>query len=131
MSGSVGADLVEVDRIRRAMENPRFLREFFTEGEREYFSKKKHPEQSVAGVWAAKEAFSKALGTGFREFGLREVEVLRTPLGQPQIHLQGRAAERYSGLQITVSISHTAFQAMAVVYLSCEKKDKGEKTCTR
>ena len=131
MSGSVGADLVEVDRIRRAMENPRFLRAFFTEGEREYFSKKKHPEQSVAGVWAAKEAFSKALGTGFREFGLREVEVLRTPLGQPQIHLHGRAAKRYSGLQITVSISHTAFQAMAVVYLSCEEKDKGEKTCTR
>ena len=131
MSGSVGVDLVEVDRIRRAMENPRFLREFFTEEERKFFSLKKHPEQSVAGVWAAKEAFSKAIRTGFRAFGLREVEVLRTPVGQPWIRLHGRAAERYGGLQISVSISHTAYQAVAVVYLSCENENEGERRCSR
>ena len=64
MNGSVGMDLAEISRIRKAMENPRFLLEFFTENERAYITARHTPEQSAAGAWAAKEAFSKAMGTG-------------------------------------------------------------------
>ena len=65
------------------MENPRFLVEFFTEAERSYILARHTPEQSAAGAWAAKEAFSKAVGTGVRGWSLREVEVLHDPLGRP------------------------------------------------
>ena len=59
MNGSVGMDLAEISRIRKAMENPRFLLEFFTKNERAYITARHTPEQSAAGAWAAKEAFSK------------------------------------------------------------------------
>ena len=75
MNSSVGVDIVEVERIRQAMENPRFLREFFSQEEREYFAGKFYPEQSAAGAYAAKEAFAKAVGTGILGFGLQEVSV--------------------------------------------------------
>ena len=61
MKNSIGTDLAEVARIRKAMENPRFLVEFFTEAERSYILARHTPEQSAAGAWAAKEAFSKAV----------------------------------------------------------------------
>ena len=64
MKNSIGTDLAEVARIRKAMENPRFLVEFFTEAERSYILARHTPEQSAAGAWAAKEAFSKAVGQG-------------------------------------------------------------------
>lgn len=82
MNGSVGMDLAEISRIRKAMENPRFLLEFFTENERAYITARHTPEQSAAGAWAAKEAFSKAVGTGVRGWSLREVEVAARSIGE-------------------------------------------------
>lgn len=115
MTGSVGIDLAEVARIRKAMENPRFLEEFFTGEERAYITARHTPEQSAAGAWAAKEAFSKAVGTGVRGWSLREVEVLHDPLGKPYIRLHGRAAEQFSEYAFSLSISHTDTMAAAVV----------------
>ena len=103
MNGSVGMDLAEISRIRKAMENPRFLLEFFTENERAYITARHTPEQSAAGAWAAKEAFSKA------------VEVLHDPLGQPVLRLHGRAAQQFSDYAFSLSISHTDTMAAAVV----------------
>ena len=120
MENSVGVDIVDVERIRRAMENPRFLAEFFSPEERAYFAGKYHPEQSAAGVYAAKEAFSKAVGTGIRNFALREVAVIHTELGQPFFDLTGRAAELYGGWQFSLSISHPVTQAVAFVLASHE-----------
>ena len=115
MKGSVGMDLAEISRIRKAMENPRFLLEFFTENERAYITARHTPEQSAAGAWAAKEAFSKAVGTGVRGWSLREVEVLHDPLGQPVLRLHGRAAQQFSDYAFSLSISHTDTMAAAVV----------------
>lgn len=115
MKSSVGIDLAEVERIRRAMENPRFLREFFTEEEQAYIGSRPCPEQSAAGSWAAKEAFSKAVGTGVRGWSLREVGVVHDPLGRPALCLSGRAAMLFSEYEFSLSISHTDAMAAAVV----------------
>ena len=112
-----GVDLVEVDRIRRSLENPRFLRRFFGERERLWLEAKGCPPHSVAANFCAKEAFSKALGTGVRGFALREVELLRDELGAPCFHLSGRARElaQAKGLIFSVSVSHTRELALAFV----------------
>ena len=110
MNGSVGMDLAEISRIRKAMENPRFLLEFFTENERAYITARHTPEQSAAGAWAAK-----AVGTGVRGWSLREVEVLHDPLGKPVLRLHGRAAQQFSDYAFSLSISHTDTMAAAVV----------------
>lgn len=115
MNSSVGVDIVEVERIRQAMENPRFLREFFSQEEREYFAGKFYPEQSAAGAYAAKEAFAKAVGTGIRDFGLQEVSVCHDSLGCPYFLLSGRAAQLYRDWRFSLSISHTSMQAIAFV----------------
>ena len=62
----VGLDLCDIRRIRRAMENPRFAQRAFTQGERERIAQR--GEQTAAGLFAAKEAVAKALGTGFDGF---------------------------------------------------------------
>ncbi len=73
--------------------------------------------QTVAANWAAKEAFSKAMGTGLRGFTLNEIAVLRDSLGAPFFKLSGRAlaAAQNNNLQFSVSLSHTAELALAFV----------------
>jgi len=108
MIKGVGIDIIEVGRIEKLLESKEnFLTRNFTEAEQEFNLK---PE-SVAGNFAAKEAFAKSLGTGFRGFGLRDVEVLRNELGAPYIVFRG---ERSAA---NVSISHTKTTAVAVVIM--------------
>ena len=102
----VGIDIIEVERIEKLL-NDNFITRNFSEAELEFNSK---PE-SVAGSFAAKEAFAKALGTGFRGFNLHDVEVLRDELGAPYIIFQGKQANAH------VSISHTKSTAVAVVII--------------
>ncbi len=116
----IGCDIIEIERISKADE--RFLEKHFTEAERELFQKKKQP-QTIAANFAAKEAFSKALGTGVRGFSLIDVEVLRDDMGKPYINLYGNAKElcRKAGVrEIFVSLSHSKELAMAYVVLEKE-----------
>jgi holo-[acyl-carrier protein] synthase len=117
VSLQTGVDLVEIDRIRRSLKNPRFLQRFFGEQERAWLASKGCPAQSVAANFCAKEAFAKAIGTGVRGFALKEVELLRTPLGAPYFHFSGRAKElvQAKGLTFAVSLSHTRELALAFV----------------
>ena len=93
------------------------MKRVFSEKEIAFFSKKSNPYPSMAGNWAAKEAFSKALGTGIRGFELNEVSVLRDELGAPYIELGGDALQiaESRGLEFSVSITHTKELAQAVV----------------
>lgn len=106
----IGNDIIEISRIKNAIEyTPRFLAKNFTDKELEYFNTKKHISQSVAGNFAAKEAVSKALGTGFRKFGLLDIEVLRDEKGRPVVYLYGEAEnirKQKSIDCIWVTISH-------------------------
>lgn len=114
---NVGIDLVEIERIRKSSQKGRFMERVFSEKESALFLTKKNPFESMAGNWAAKEAFSKAVKTGVRDFSLNEISVLRDELGAPYIELSGKAKElaESMGLDFDVSISHTKDYATAVV----------------
>ena len=112
-----GLDLLNIDRIRESVKNPRFAARVFSDEERRYFAGKKDPAPSMAASFAAKEAFSKALGTGVRGFSLNEVGVQRGPLGEPSLQLSGRALAlaQTMGLSFALSLTHTDDTAAAVV----------------
>lgn len=121
----VGIDLTEIERIKKSSQKGRFMERVFSEKESALFLTKKNPFESMAGNWAAKEAFSKAVKTGVRDFSLNEISVLRDGLGAPYIELTGKARELADRLNLDfdVSISHTKDYATAVV-IAFEKGDK-------
>ncbi|MDR1892942.1 MAG: 4'-phosphopantetheinyl transferase superfamily protein [Oscillospiraceae bacterium] len=114
---SVGIDLVEIDRIRRSLQSPRFLTFVYGAEERAELCARGMPPQSLAAAFAAKEAFGKALSTGVAGFYLREVQLLHRDNGAPYLYLCGKALHisEERRLQFTVSVSHTKRYATAVV----------------
>jgi len=121
---SVGVDLIEVARIRRALEDATIGRRFrdrvYTEGEIRYCdSRGVGKYQSYAGRFAVKEAAMKALGTGWgTKANWLNIEVVRARSGRPEIALHGHTAEfaRELGIRrMLVSITHTENNALAYV----------------
>lgn len=115
-----GIDITDISRIDRLIKETDFLNRFFSDKEREYFKKKGNKANSVAGAFAAKEAFSKAMGTGISNFSLKDIEVLHNDKGMPYINLKNNADElsRSRGAKkIFVSISHDGGFAIASVTL--------------
>jgi holo-[acyl-carrier protein] synthase len=119
-----GIDLIEVERIERALTRPgtgaRFRRRVYTDGEAAYCESRGRPRyQSYAARFAAKEAAMKAMGTGWnRNVGWSEIEVVRERGKAPTIRLSGKAAAYARKRNITafhLSITHTARDAMAHV----------------
>lgn len=108
----IGTDIVEIARIEKAMSKADFCRRFFSDEENEYFEKRGFAPQTVAGNFCAKEAFVKAMGTGFRGIALRDIEVLRDEKGKPYIKCGG-----ICGYKIHVSISHSREYATAQVVI--------------
>lgn len=117
MMYNCGIDIVDIARIEKSVQNPIFLKKYFSEDEQIMFSKKKNPYPSIAANFAAKEAFSKALGTGIRGFGLDEISVLRNECGAPFFSFTGNAKKivESQGLSFSVSQSHTDSTACAMV----------------
>jgi holo-[acyl-carrier protein] synthase len=122
----IGTDLIEVERIERAVDHPqwgeRFRRRVFTPGEISYCLGRRRHAESFAARFAAKEAVMKALGRGFGD-GINwcEIEVMRTS-GPPRILLHGKAAEYATQLGIDrwhLSLTHTSVSAMAYVIAEC------------
>lgn len=110
-----GVDSVEIRRVARSIQRQGFLERFFSEEERQYFERKKNAPQTVAGHFAAKEAFSKAMGTGISGFELREVGIIHDHRGKPFLSLTGAAAELGEGWDFSLSITHTVTTATAFV----------------
>jgi len=122
----VGFDLTDIKRIERLIEDERFLKRVFTEREQEYIkSQGKGAAQSAAGMFSAKEAFSKSVGTGIRKMALTSIEVLHDELGAPYLNLTDGALEaaHKNHAEFTLSITHTDTTAGAVVIAS-RKKDE-------
>ncbi len=111
----VGVDLIEIERIRRALERyPGFAERCFTAAERADCARKPNPAQSFAGRFAAKEAVGKALGCGVR-FTWKEIEVVGRP--KPSVRLSGRTlawAQRVGAGTIDVSMTHSRELAAAI-----------------
>lgn len=117
MRVGVGVDLIEIERIRRAIERyPRFRERCFTEAERAYCDSRPNPAESYAGRFAGKEAVGKALGFGVaRAFAWRDIEIVGRP--KPSVHLSGRLAawaESVHAGSIDLSMTHSRELANAV-----------------
>jgi holo-[acyl-carrier protein] synthase len=112
----VGVDLIEIERIRRALERhgDSFRTRCFTDGEIAYCESKPNPPQHYAGRFAAKEAVGKALGSGVY-FTWKEIEIRGRP--KPGVHLAGRTAawaEKVGAGTIELSMTHSRDLAAAV-----------------
>jgi len=113
----VGTDLIEIARIRRALERyPAFRERCFTPAEIAYCDTRPNPAQSYAGRFAGKEAVGKALGFGVaRAFAWRDIEIVGRP--KPSVHLSGRVAawaERMGARAVDLSMTHSRELAQAV-----------------
>lgn len=117
MKFSTGIDLLEIKRMEQSLRHPRFYTRVFSDAERTMFEQKKAKPQTIAANFCAKEAFSKALGTGIRGFALTDISVLRDSLGAPYFEFDGRAKEivKQRNLTFSVSLTHTEEYAAAFV----------------
>lgn len=124
MITGIGTDMVEIDRIRRAIErNPHFLERVYTQQEIACCQRKANCWQSFAARFAAKEAVCKALGTGIGPVGLKEIEVINAAGGQPQAMLYGKAqalAQSRNIQRVHISLSHSEAYAIATAVLEGE-----------
>jgi len=116
----VGVDLIEIERIRRALERyPGFRERCFTEAERAYCDSRKNPAQHYAGRFAGKEAVGKALGFGVaRAFAWRDVEIVGRPKPDVRLHRRLDAWSKHVGagaIDLSMTHSRELAQAVAVV----------------
>jgi holo-[acyl-carrier protein] synthase len=119
----MGTDLIEVQRIRESIDRfgQRFLSRIFTPVEQSYCQRKANSSERFAARFAAKEAGMKAIGTGWN-LGVTflDFEVVNLPSGRPTLNLSGRAKHVAAELgvrTISLSLTHTALQGLAVVIL--------------
>jgi len=113
-----GVDIIEVDRIKKALDEwgDRFLTRVFTQRELDYANTKKFSHESLAARFACKESVLKAFGDTRTGIQLKEIEVLNDPKGKPEIVLHGEAkefADRNRMDNIMVSMSHTSNYAIS------------------
>lgn len=117
---SVGVDIIEISRVKRAIERwgERFLQHVYTPAEVAY-CRGRMPE--LAARFAGKEAISKALGTGLFGISWTEMEILADRRGKPHVTLYGRALKRAQELGLTewaISLTHSDDNAVAFVVAS-------------
>ncbi len=111
----IGLDLLEIERLERALERrPQLAERLFTDGERAYAAARARPGQHLAARFCAKEAVAKALA--LEAWSWQDVEVVSRGDGAPHVLLRGAAARRARelGVDVHVSLSHTRRQAAAV-----------------
>tara|TARA_B100001142_G_scaffold308062_1_gene339255 strand:- start:57 stop:458 length:402 start_codon:yes stop_codon:yes gene_type:complete len=126
----IGSDLIDINRISKTIERfgDRFTHRLFTESERIKSERRFHRVESYARRFAAKEACSKALGTGFRQ-GIfwRDLEVINFASGQPSMSLSGGAERRLFKITpinmkpiINLSLTDEPPMAQAIVIISAQ-----------
>lgn len=117
----VGCDIIEIERIARAIKSESFIRRVFTVEEAAYCQRRgQQAAASFAARFAAKEAVLKALGTGLREGSLQEIAVDNDGLGKPLVQLSGHfamLAKQLGVKNIQISLSHSRDFAVAYVIM--------------
>jgi holo-[acyl-carrier protein] synthase len=118
-----GTDIIEIKRIEKSIEKyENFIKKVFTKKEIEYCESKKNQKyQHYAARFAAKEAFSKALGTGLSGFTLKDIYIVNDDKGKPTLIAENKAAEivkeKFGECSIHVSLSHEKEYAIAFVII--------------
>lgn len=109
MIKGIGTDITEISRIEKACQNEKFIKRIYTENEiKEYIRRNKNITY-LAGRFAAKEAVSKALGTGMRNIFFKDIEILSDSLGKPYVVTVGKL----ENMVIHISVSHSKENAVA------------------
>ncbi|MBN4067298.1 holo-ACP synthase [Simkania negevensis] len=118
----IGTDIIEVERVRQAIERHRgrFLERLFTEAERRYCEVHADSVVHYAGRFAAKEAIAKALGTGFgKDLGWHDVEIINEKSGKPLAIIKGKREESLAAdIVVHLSISHCRSYATATAVIT-------------
>ena len=111
-----GIDIVEVKRIEKLIKNEKFLKRIYSNSEIEYLESRKFKATTAAGIFSAKEAVSKCIGTGIAGFNWNEIVISSDALGKPNVELVGKAlliAEKRGISDIEISITHSDEYAAA------------------
>ena len=120
MIRGLGCDLCAVSRMNEIIKNQRFLERYFTAAERAYITGRVRFAETAAGIFAAKEALLKALGTGLGGMDFEAIEITHTPLGAPQYLMNEKlrsVLDRMGAQRVFLSISHDGDYAMATAVL--------------
>ncbi|NPA50141.1 MAG: holo-ACP synthase [Epsilonproteobacteria bacterium] len=116
-----GIDIIVIDRIKRSKDKfkERFLNRVFSKKEQNSFKK----IETIAGYWAAKEAFSKALGVGIgNELSFLDIEIKKDSKNRPYFNISQRIREKFGIIDSSLSISHDGGFSIASVIIICQRK---------
>ena len=118
----IGNDIIEIERVEKAISKEGFKNKVYTQRELENIEKRGNRTETYAGIFSAKEAISKAIGTGVREFSLTDLEILNDDLGKPYVVVSEKLDKilktKKEDYQIEISISHSKkyATAMAIIF---------------
>ena len=117
----IGNDIIEIERIEKAISKESFKNKVYTQRELENIEKRGDRVETYAGIFSAKEAISKAIGTGVREFSLTDLEILNDDLGKPYVVVSEKLDKilrnKKEDYQIEISISHSKKYATAMAVI--------------
>ena len=117
----IGNDIIEIERIEKAILKEGFKNKVYTQRELENIRKRGNRTETYAGIFSAKEAISKAIGTGVREFSLTDLEILNDDLGKPYVVISEKLDKilknKKESYQIEISISHSKKYATAMAII--------------
>ena len=111
----VGIDLEDVSRFEHILSKDALFHRMFREGECARIRASSHPAATAAGIYCAREALAKALGTGLFRTLFSDAELIHDARGRPEFAFSGDLAARFHSAEFHVSISHTTTQATAIV----------------
>lgn len=118
----VGIDIIEIERIQKAIQKHSFLEKIFTQNEIQHYHNKGYHAETLSGIFAAKEAIAKAIGTGFKVFSPIDIEILHNEQNEPYVNLSPKLQLILKQMHITnyqffISISHCKTYATAFAIL--------------
>ena len=117
----IGNDIIEIERVEKAILKEGFKNKVYTQRELENIEKRGNRTETYAGIFSAKEAISKAIGTGVREFSLIDLEILNDDLGKPYVVVSEKLDKilrnKKENYQIEISISHSKKYATAMAII--------------
>ena len=127
----IGNDIIEIERVEKAISKEGFIAKVYTQREIENIVKRGNRTETYAGIFSAKEAISKAIGTGVREFALTDLEILNDDLGKPYVIVSDKLNKiiqrKKENYQIEISISHSKKYATAmaiIIWLKLVREEK-------
>ena len=117
----IGNDIIEIERIEKAISKESFKNKIYTQRELKNIEKRGNRTETYAGIFSAKEAISKAIGTGVRGFSLTDLEILNDDLGKPYVVVSEKLDKilktKKEDYQIEISISHSRKYATAMAII--------------